>query len=420
MKIQAEVTALKHQVEFASIKERNSAIVGGFGSGKSQAVVYRALERLKTRDYAVVCVIAPTYSLAADVNIPDFENIFDYYHIRYEFQKVVKKMLVNSGGLRGEIWFRTGDKPEKIIGFDATDIIIDEFDVIKPDKQKELWNKCLARIRGSDGATISVATTPEGFRETYRLFQKERIGPLVRAKTTDNIFLPKDYIQSLYKQYDDMLVRQYINAEFVNISGAMAYYAFSRDKNHAKLNDKEIDAYPYFGVGWDFNVDKMCATLFVHDEARKRVHFFDEIILKNYYGNIPHTRRVCEIIREKYPDKSLRGFPDATGRQRSTQATVSDIAIIKDYMRVYAHAANPIVRDRLNAANTKFGDVTVTVDTDACPELTEDLEQTQRDKYGDIDKSDAERSHASDSATYPIAYLYPIKRPVIGGIRRSA
>jgi hypothetical protein len=419
VKIEPEITVLKHQEQFARNREKNCAIVGGFGSGKSQGAVFRALDRLEWRDYAIFVLIAPTYQLLQDVNIPDFREIFDHYCISYQEIKSEKKIIVDSGNLKGEIWFRSADKPEKIVGFDATDIDIDEFDILKVDKQKELWRKCLGRLRGAENATISISTTPEGFRETYRLFQKEKIGPLIRAKTTDNHFLPDDFIQELYSQYDEMLVRQYVNAEFVNINGLMAYYAFNRDKNHRQTPANEHKDYPYIGIGWDFNVNKMCAELFVHNEHQQKLHFFDEFIIKGTYGNEPLTERMCKIIKEKYPTSSLRAFPDSTGRSKSTNASISDIQIIeRNGIPVYARSSNPFVRDRLNAANAKFGNLSITVDTKQCPDLTEDLEQTERDKYGDIDKSDAERSHSSDAATYPVAYLYPLRRQ--GGIIKRA
>jgi len=215
MKVKAHITTLRHQADFANLNEKFQCIVGGFGSGKSQADVFRALQLLKRRDYAVIALVAPTYGLLNDVNIPDFEEILTKYNIKYELRKQERKMLVNQGVFTGEIWFRSADRPERIVGFDATDFIIDEFDIIKPEKQRELWRKIIARIRGCKDATGAVSTTPEGFRETYELFEKKKIGPLIRAKTTDNIFLPADYIETLYGQYDKMLVKQYINAEFV-------------------------------------------------------------------------------------------------------------------------------------------------------------------------------------------------------------
>jgi hypothetical protein len=132
-------------------------------------------------------IVAPTYGILEDVNIPDFREIFDQFNIKHGYNKTRNKITVNQGSFTGEVWFRSADKPERIVGFDATDFIIDEYDILKPPKQRELWRKIIARIRGCKDATGAISTTPEGFRETYTLFEKKKIGPLFRAKTTDNI-----------------------------------------------------------------------------------------------------------------------------------------------------------------------------------------------------------------------------------------
>jgi len=160
--------------------------------------------------------------------------------------------------------------------------------------------------------------------------------------------------------------------------------------------------------------------MFIHLPERKRIHFFDEITLKSPgYSDKPQTQRMADVLKDKYKGKQLHAYPDATGEKRQTSATESDLSILRQNgIRVYARASNPSVRDRLNAANKMFGELSVTVDGDRCPELVEDLEKCERDKYGDLDKNDSERTHASDAGTYPIAYLYPIKHREFGGIAR--
>ncbi len=410
--ISAKIVALKHQAEYALMMNKFQAIVGGFGSGKSQASVFRTLNLSKVRDRCVMLQVAPTYSLLSDVNIPDYEEILSKYRIKYEYNKTQKKIVFKQGVFNGEVWFRSADRPEKIVGFDVTDFQIDEYDIQSVAKQKELWRKIIARARGCKDTTGGVTTTAEGFRETYELFEKKKIGPLIRAKTTDNIFLPQDYIDTLYDQYDSELVKQYINGEFVNINGMQAYYGFTRDKNHLS-NDAfglNLDDQSVISIGMDFNVRKMCAECFIHLEDKRRIHFFDEIILGHPANSeITQTQKMCDIIKDKFPGKQIDVYPDATGSKRQTSSITSDIATLEDNgFRVYANKSNPSVRDSLNATNTMFGQGRATIDTDMCIDYTEDLEKCQRDKYGDIDKSDDDRSHSSDAGRYPITYLYAI------------
>jgi hypothetical protein len=418
--VRAKLKVLPHQLQFAAnTSDKYIGILGGFGSGKSEADVYRAMQLLKQRERALVCMISPTNGMIEDINLPDFQTLFSKYRINHRTVggQGQRKILVDSGGLQGEIWFRSGDRPENIVGFEATDIIIDEFDIIKPGKQKILWRKCLGRLRSGEGTTIAISTTPEGFRETYQLFHKKKIGPLIRARTTDNPFLPPDYIASLYDQYDPVLVDQYINAEFVNINGMAAYYSFDRDRHNQRVSAKVIKKYPYIGVGWDFNVGKMVCELFVHNPKRRRVHVFDEIVLR---GNA-NTPKMCEKILRKYPNWAFRVYPDASGKNRSTNASQSDLEIIRSHPEfdVYADDKNPFIRDRLASMNRCFSHNILTIDTEACPDLTEDLEQVVMDQSGELDKSDKERTHSSDALGYPMSYLYKVSTAHAGVIARA-
>lgn len=416
MQVKSKVTVLKHQEKFANLKDKFCAIVGGFGSGKSEADVYRAMRLLRDREYAVICLIAPTYTLLTDVNVPDFEKVFSQYNIRYHFKKSEKKIMINTEGLNGEVWFRSADNPVKIVGFDATDIIIDEYDILKPQQQKELWIKMLGRTRACKDSTHAISTTPEGFRETYEKFGRENpAGPLIKAKTTDNIFLPKDYIDTLYDQYDELLVKQYINAEFVNINGLQAYYSFDRAKNHKPNSDfkEEQTKHLAVGIGMDFNVNKMAAQCFWHFPNERRIHFFKEIVLKNNAD----TWKMCEAIKSIFPNRNIFIYPDATGGSRHTSAAQSDHDILKKAgFRVYVrrtangHPENPPVRHRLNAMNGALYNTVVTIDCDECVDFVEDLEKCELDQYGDIEKSDKQRTHSGDAGSYPVAYLYPIKK----------
>jgi hypothetical protein len=124
---------------------------------------------------------------------------------------------------------------------------------------------------------------------------------------------------------------------------------------------------------------------------------------------------MCDIIKEQYKDKQIYVYPDATGSHRETSSIQSDLAILEQNgFRVYTKISkegkrsNTSIRDRLNATNTMLGKGNITIDTDKLPELTEDFEKCERNKYGEVDKKDEERTHASDAGSYPIVYLYPI------------
>ena len=123
---------------------------------------------------------------------------------------------------------------------------------------------------------------------------------------------------------------------------------------------------------------------------------------------------IAQELRRKYP--SIRVYPDASGSARSTTSNRSDHDILRNFgFKVISPKANPSHIDRLNAFNSKLlnsnGRVGMTVSS-KCTHLIRDMELVQRDKKGGIDKSDMTLTHALDSASYPISYLFPVRDAV--------
>jgi len=395
---------LPHQKEFATSKERYTAIVGGYRSGKTRAIIYKYIHlSVKRKGKVKLLIIAPTYRLLRDVDLPLFTEYFDEKGINYKLIKSDLKIKVNDY-VCGEIIFRSGDNPQKIVGFEVTDFIIDEFDIIRKADQKDLWVKALARISGSKNGTGSIVTTPEGYKHTYELFVEKKIGKLIKAKTTDNHYLPEDYIQSLFDNYDSQLIEQYINGEFVNINNQPAYYEFNREYiiDNYKPQKNEIL------VGIDFNVDPLTAV--ISEQIQDELIIFDEFYLRN-----SNTFRLVEVLKEKYPNKTITAFPDMTGKARKTSASLSDIQILQKAGIKIQGIRNPRVKNRIAGVNNAFDKNKIRI-TKNCKYLIRDLEQVGIDNYGEIDKSSQDLSHISDAFGYLVFRKYPLKTPPKWGV----
>ena len=121
------------------------------------------------------------------------------------------------------------------------------------------------------------------------------------------------------------------------------------------------------------------------------------------------TPTMAELLRQRYAGHSITVYPDASGKSRkSVNAQESDHAILRQAGFVLrTDAANPAVRDRVNAVNKIIPDWRI--NTDACPRLVESLEQQAYDKNGEPAK-DGGHDHATDAAGYFIAQRWPILR----------
>src|SRR5690606_8509967 len=130
------------------------------------------------------------------------------------------------------------DTPERIVGYEVADSLVDELDTLRPDQAREVWNKIISRNRQKkpDGSlnTVGVATTPEGFGFVYERWKK---GPapgyrLIKATTYSNTRnLPPGYIDSLKSSYPPALLAAYLDGEFVNLTAGSVYPEYDRNLN---------------------------------------------------------------------------------------------------------------------------------------------------------------------------------------------
>lgn len=415
-----DIEVLKHQKEYAVCQDRYVALVSGFGAGKTIGMIDRSLALLKRRRQQkkrpTIAIVTPTYGEIRDTVRPKILEHFSENNIKFVEKKKEKKLIVPAFGM-GEIWFRSANKPERIVGFDATDMLLDEFDLINTvDQQEEVWNKCIGRLRDCNDFTLGVTTTPEGYKYTHQKFKEEKVGTLMQVKTEANKFLPQEYIDNLRDQYDDLLIEQYLNGKFVNIRGHRAYYAFSRkmsviDEYKPKTNQ--------IIVGWDFNVDPMCLAIGEYYKPTDTLTFFDEIKIRD-----ANTEKACNVLLDKYPNSyiartkpqqrtklyKVSAYPDATGTKRQTSAPKgqTDLKLIKSFgINTYGRR-NDFVRDRLNITNNAISKGKVKV-TKNCKALIGDWEKNITDEYGNIIKNKQDETHMGEAASYPVSRIFKIK-----------
>jgi hypothetical protein len=147
----------------------------------------------------------------------------------------------------------------------------------------------------------------------------------------------------------------------------------------------------------------------------------DEIV--NGYDTPDMVRR----IKERYwrhdgstyqQTRQIRIFPDASGGSRkSNNASETDLALLREAgFIVCAPAANPPVKDRVNAMNGMFmnaeGQRRYLVNADSCPTYADALEQQAWANNGEPDKTTG-HDHPNDGAGYFIHHDYPIIKPTI-------
>jgi len=395
------------QLDFVSAREQFPAFVGGFGSGKTHAGIYRTIARKLAYPLQNVAYYLPTYDLATLMGFPRFEETLTQLGMPYKLNK--NEAIIKIEG-RGAIIFRTMDAPARIVGFEVADSICDELDTLPTDKAREVWNKVIGRNRQKkpDGSlnTVGVVTTPEGFRFVYEKWQKAPAEgyKLIKAPTISNIKnLPAGYIEGLRSSYPSNLIQAYLDGEFVNLTAGSVYGEFSRVLN---ASTETIKTHETLHIGLDFNVGKMAAV--VHVLRGNDPHAVGELM------DVFDTPAMIKLIKERYKDKGhpIAIYPDASGNSRkSNNASESDISLLRTAgFNVLVNSRNPAVKDRILSMNKMInleGKRAYRVNLELCPMYVEALEKQAYDKNGEPDKSSG-LDHAVDAAGYFIVYRYPI------------
>ena len=392
------------QEDFIFSEAIHPAMVAGYGAGKSQAAVIRiALLALKYKGLSFAFV-EPTYDLIRLIAFPRFEEILDSWGIKYNLNKADAIIKLDNGS---QIIFRSADSPERLVGFEVSDAVIDEADTLRIDQARTVWTKMLGRIRerkpDNSPNTLAAVSTPEGFGFMYEMWGKEkREGyELIKAPTSSNPYLPDGYIAQLQATYSGSQLSAYLDGNFVNLNAGSVYHEFDRNLN---ATNQTIMADDVLHIGLDFNVANMSAV--VHVVRGDSVHAANEIT------GVFDTPTMGRILKEKYPAHRILIYPDASGNARkSNNASESDHSILRSFgFQVLVNSRNPFVKDRVLSVNAMINNQNERryfVNAQYCPSLAESLEKQSYDKNGEPDKKSG-FDHVVDATGYFIAYKYPL------------
>jgi len=411
-----EITATEPQAAFYSLDCMYPLFVGGYGSGKSEALVNRAILDSFAGPEAIIAIYAPTYDLLNLILWPRVQKKLTEFGIEFVANKV-EKTIVTKGGQTGTFIFRSMDKPSSIIGYESYRAHVDELDTLGT-KASDAWRNIIARNRqknfiGYESNTVCAYTTPEGYCFVYERWVKgeNNLYQRVHADSRSNPYLPDSYIDALIATYPEELANAYIKGQFVNLVGGNVYSNYDRD---AHRSNEQIIPGDILRIGCDFNVNKQAATVFVTRSGGHEWHAVDELV------DMKDTPEMIRIINERYKGHKIIIYPDASGNSRkSVNADSSDIALLHQAgFEVRAKKSkdgrgyvNPAVRDRIVATNVAFSKGRIFINDNKCRRVAECLEQQAYDRNGEPDKTSG-TDHQNDATTYPIVYEMAIRKPV--------
>ena len=319
------------QEEFVYSMAKYPALCGGYGSGKTEGGLNSGIHDLaKYAPHQMFGVYMPTYDLLKRRAIPGTKEVCNKLGLKYQEFKSDK--IISIKGV-GNFVFRSYDRPESIIAYETSHALCDELDTIGRERAEDVWRRINERNRGPtthpQGNTVRTTTTTDqgyaGFM--YSRWGKDPEPNYVRfvAPTDSNMFLPDrvGYIRQIVENYDELMVRCFRWGEFVSWSRNKVYHCFIPERHHTKRTLEDGDKRLLVSI--DFNIGGCCATVGI-EEAGK-THIVDEFVSHD-------TRDFCNRLTADYVRNNGRKiyvYPDASGQNETTNASASDLTIIRQH-----------------------------------------------------------------------------------------
>lgn len=382
-------------------------------SGKSRAGTMRILALMLANPKSNGAYYMPTYDLLNLRALPGIIEDLEMMGIPYIFHS--QKMTVKIQGY-GDLILRSYDNPKRIVAYEVAFSIVDELDTLPIEKAEEVWRKITERNRQTVKGVINsigcVTTPDQGFNGiVYKKWVADvKEGyELIKAPTHSNPYLPDDYIEQIRANYDPLLAEMYIEGEFVNLSADKVYKFFDREKHHTDNVITADDRALHISI--DFNVGGCCATVST---------MYNNVLETKYEFSCNDTSDFINYLNAKFPRTRITVYPDASGKSESTNASASDIAMIRQAgFNVDVTNKNPFIRDRVNAVNAMFTNTEWRINTKTCPNLTKALEQQGYDKHGKPEKFNEHPAidDWTDSFGYKVYRLFPVVKPTTRHVR---
>lgn len=348
----------------------------------------------------------PTYDLLRLRAMVGVEEDLNYLGLNYSVNKSEYSIAIEG---YGKIIFRSYDRPERIVAYEVAHSIVDEIDTLPKEKADEVWRKITERNRQKCNGpnTIGAVTTPDGgingFIAKKWFGQKLEGYEVIKAPTYSNPFLPDGYIDQIRANYDPLLADMYIEGELVSLTESKVYHFYNREQHNT---ERELQPNDILHISLDFNVGGCCAVIWVIDnETPIAVGEFVSHDTQDFVNNLAQYKNDLVV------------YPDSSGKSSSTNASATDIQIIKQgEYKVDCPSKNPFIRDRINSVNALLAHNKIKINAKKCPNLAFALETQGYTKAGEPEKFNEHPAidDWNDSAGYFLHRKFPVNKPKAG------
>lgn len=429
-----EVELLPAQREFfeipSSILPRQTDVAmyqGGFGSGKTWVGALIGVTLMLKYPKIEGLVGAYTYSLVRDTTLQKYIEHLEGLGIKYSYNKQESILTLANGS---KAYFRHFDDDENYKSLTVGFIEIEEASQVPLKAFEGLFGRLRQPVRPEWGENFRYRlfghTNPQGNKGwIYDLFKKKPRKNYRRiiAPTTDNIHLPKDYVENLKEIYDETSYAMNVMGEDDNSTTSLIIKGF--DYNSQIREDININPQFPIHLTCDFNVDPMC--WYICQNYNDTTYVLHEVVIENTDTDSA-TSHVCELLY-KYKNHPIIINGDASGKSITTKG--SDYITMKNrfynegFRKVESELArrNPSIEWRIKCFNARIKDTSgkhKILIHPQCVKLIYNFENLEIKAGTNKPKLPSSRQiendtrlkylgHPIDAVSYLVCYYYPIK-----------
>lgn len=238
------------------------------------------------------------------------------------------------------IALKGAENADSLRGVSLSSLIVDEAAYVK----QEAWEMVLRPALSDQGGPAWFITTPAGlnwFHNLWEQAQAEEDWSNHSYTTIEGGNVPPEEVAAAKRTLDERTFRQEYLASFETLTGRV-YPDFSDDN----ISEDVHDTGGPILWGTDFNVSVMAGVL--ASRVGDTLHIWDEVTVKQ-----SNTDEVCDMLRQRFPNREIVAYPDPTGSARKTSAAgETDHGIIRRYGMKCISPKHPwAVKDKINSTN---------------------------------------------------------------------
>lgn len=370
-------------------------LIAGYGSGKTYSLVWMILAISSMFDEPVaVGLFGPTMTFMEKNLLNELFIFCTLNAIPYKYNSQKAVLLLGNA-----IFYVIATSiPKLIYGYTLQIALVDEHDELPQEVAVEAYVAIKERTRKPlpDGrAPYAVfATTAQGYKGIYAIVEeikrKKRPYYLLRAKTRDNPYNDRSYVENLEAIYNENERLAFLEGQFVNLTTGRVYPGYDPTRNdlHGAF---PVEPNETIHIGQDLNSGFSKGTAYV---VRNGMAYAAKTFSFPVIGNAP------QIMRAAFPLNRILWYPDASGKE-IIAGYAAELRANKIELRM--GTINPPILERIFFVN-KLLELGRLFISDECEPLRLALKVRQFDESGKPEKGKGEAApdHICDSNEYVI------------------